>query len=103
MNMPTPSLDKTNLVLGASALLLSLGLITLSFTNRSLQRQLQAQQVQINNGRVTQQVATNVIRELAQVGVSNKDQDLLNLLKKHGFDVKVGANSPSSTHSTTPR
>jgi hypothetical protein len=99
--METPSpLDKANLGLGLAALLLTLGLIALSFTNRGLQREIQAQQVQINNGRVTQQVATNVIRELAQISV--KDSEILNLLKKHGFDVKVNANT-SNNGSNSPR
>jgi|GEM_PF-4154976 len=100
MDTPPSHLDKANLGLGALALFLALVLITLSLANRGLQRQLQAQQVQINNGRVTQQVATNIIRELAQTGVNSKDQELLALLKKHGFDVKVGQNQGQPSPST---
>lgn len=103
MDNPLTRLDRANLWLSVLTLLLVLALIVLSLSNRSLQRQLQAQQIQINNGRVTQQVATTVIREMAQTGVNSKDQELLNLLRKHGFDVKATSNSTSTGNSSNQR
>lgn len=72
--------QKTNLTLAAVALALTLSLIALSYANRGLQRQLQTQQILINNGQLTQQLSTTIIRELAQTGVTTKDQELIDLL-----------------------
>lgn len=87
--MDHPSLlDRINLGLGAAALVACLALLLLTLANRRTQQQLQAHQLQINNGRVTQQVTSNVIRDLAPLAL--RDNEIAALLKKYGFELKAG-------------
>jgi predicted Holliday junction resolvase-like endonuclease len=92
------SQEQIQTALGVLALVLVVALVVLSLVNRNLQRSVQLQQVQINNGRVTQQVATNVIKDLAQMSL--RDSEISTLLKKHGFEIKQNSSSSNSSNNS---
>jgi hypothetical protein len=65
--------------------------------NQSLQTQLQAQQEVINKGSMSQQIGTNLLKEIAQASI--KDDKLKDVLTKSGYSVTVNASpSPSPAH-----
>jgi len=97
MSLRKFSHDQIQTALGVLALVLVVALVVLSLVNRNLQRSVQLQQVQINNGRVTQQVATNVIKDLAQVSL--RDSEISALLKKHGFEIKQNTSGSNNSNS----
>ena len=71
------------LILGFICLgLSSFGIIT-GITNQKLQSDIQVQQLEINKGNLTQQVGTNLVREIAAKAANN--ENLKNLLIRNGF------------------
>lgn len=86
------------IILGLITVGLSAALIVSSKTNQDLQAQLQAQQIEINKGIQSQQIATNLVRDIA--AGAGKNEKLRDLLMRHGFTFKENA-SPSATPSVT--
>jgi NADH:ubiquinone oxidoreductase subunit 6 (subunit J) len=80
-----------SLALSALALLLTIVLIVTGKTNQTIQKELQAQQVEINRGQVSQQIGTALLRDMAVASVSNNK--LKDLLAKHGFTVSQNPKS----------
>lgn len=73
------------LTLSGLTLILTLTLIFIGVTNQSTAKVLQAEQNEINRGQVSQQVGSNIVREMANLSVNNSR--LKDLLTKHGFTV----------------
>ena len=69
--------------LGLVCLVLSIATIVSGRANQNLQAQLQAQQVEINKGTGSQQVGTNLLRDIATA--ATKNDKLRELLKRNGF------------------
>ena len=61
-----------------------------STSNRTIERGLQDQQVNINRGQLSQQVGTALVKDLAVASVSNSK--IKELLSKHGITVNQNAN-----------
>lgn len=73
----------TALILGlACAGLSATGIIT-GLTNETLQGQLQQQQLEISRGNLSQQIGTNLVREIASK--ASTDAALRDLLTRNGF------------------
>jgi len=68
---------------------MTIALLIISTSNRTIERGLQEQQVNINRGQLSQQVGTALVKDLAVASVSNAK--IKELLSKHG--ITVNANS----------
>lgn len=80
------------LVAGLACLVLSLVTIVFARENRKLQEAVQAQQVIINKGSLSQQIGTNLLREMA--AVAQNDDKMRALLQENGFNISP---APSTT------
>ena len=83
------------MVIAAACLLLSLVTIVFARENRRLQQGIQDQQSIINKGSLSQQVGTNLVREMAVAAQS--DEKLRSLLQENGFNI-----APSSSPAPLP-
>jgi hypothetical protein len=83
--------------LAALALVLSIVLVALGSSNQGLQAQLQKQQEEINRGGTSQQVGTNILRDMASVSVKNGK--MKDVLAKNGYNVTA---SPDPSASPSP-
>src|SRR3954462_13050715 len=73
------------LIFGLACLgLAGFGIVT-GRTNQQLQTQIQQQQLEISKGNLSQQVGTNLVREIAAKSAAN--ENLKNLLTRNGFTV----------------
>ena len=95
----------TAVVLSLIVLVLVINLILMGQKNQSLQVQMQAQQEEINKGSMSQQIGTNLLKEIAQASL--KDEKLKDVLTKSGYTINVAPNtspapSPAATSSHTP-
>jgi hypothetical protein len=80
------------LILGLTCAGLSaFGIIT-GITNQNLQGQLQQQQLEISRGNLSQQVGTNLVREIASK--ASTDAALRDLLTRNGFVLNENAVPP---------
>lgn len=87
------------LALGAIAVVLA---VLVFFTGRSteaLQARLNAQQEEINKGSMSQQVGANLLRDTAQIAVSNPR--MRELLQRNGITL-APAPAPAATPATAP-
>lgn len=75
--------------LGVLSLMLVLILAGFSLSNRSLGRKLQAQQGQIRQGQISQQVGQAIVKDVATLAVQNNNTELKDLLQKHGITINV--------------
>jgi hypothetical protein len=82
------------LILGLTCVGLSGAVIVSSKWNQDLQAELQTQQIEINKGIHSQQIAANLVRDIA--AAAGKNQNLRDLLTRHGFTLKENP-SPSPT------
>ncbi len=73
------------LTLGIVCLCLSLVTIVFARENRKLQESVQAQQAIINKGTLSQQIGTNLLREMAAVAQNN--EKMRTLLQENGFSL----------------
>ena len=73
------------MVIAVICLCLSLVTIVFARQNRRLQEAVQAQQAMINKGSLSQQVGTNLVREMATV--AQTDEKMRQLLKDNGFNL----------------
>ena len=76
------------MTIGVACLCLSLVTIVFARQNRKLQEAVQAQQAIINKGAVSQQIGTNLLREMA--AAAQTDEKIRQLLEASG-------NNPSAT------
>ncbi len=75
------------LTLGIACLCLSLVTIVFARENRKLQEIVQAQQAIINKGNLSQQIGTNLLREMA--AVAQTDEKMRALLQENGFSLSA--------------
>ena len=73
------------LVIGIASLLLGMVVIVFARENRRLQVDMQAQQAIINKGALSQQIGTNLLREMAIV--AQNDQAIRELLQANGYNL----------------
>ena len=78
-----------------ACLLLSLVTIVFARENRKLQEAIQGQQTIINKGALSQQIGTNLVREMAEAAQS--DEKMRRLLQDNGFNL-----TPAATASPGP-
>ena len=82
--------------LGIICVILSIAVIISGRANQKLQAELQNQQVEINKGTMSQQVGTNLLRDIATA--ATKNDKLRDLLKRNGFTLTENP-APSPTGS----
>lgn len=82
------------LVIGVACLCLSLVTIVLTRGNRQLQETVQEQQTTINKGALSQQLGSNLLREMAQV--ARTDGKMRDLLKGNGYNLTTEPPAASS-------
>jgi len=80
--------------LGAACLVLSIASVTMGQSNQRLQTEAQSQQMEINKGNMSQQIGTNILRDMAQSSVKNEKMKAA--LSKNGFNVQFTPNTESS-------
>lgn len=85
--------------LSAICVALSLVAVTSGKSNQKLQTDLQLQQAEINRGSMSQQVGSNLVRDMA--GAATKNDKIKDLLTKNGFTLTPAA-SPSPEASPKP-
>ena len=73
------------LVLGIACVCLSLVTIVFARENQKLQGEIQLQQAAINKGALSQQVGSNLLREMA--AVAQTDERMRDLLKNNGYNL----------------
>jgi len=69
-------------------------LILLTFQNNNKQAELRQHQLTINKGKLTQQVATQIVKDMALLSV--QDEEIKALLEEHGFSVSVDSPQESA-------
>jgi hypothetical protein len=84
------------LLMAIGVVCLALSLVTIVFArqNRKLQEAVQAQQVLINKGALSQQIGANLVREMA--AVAQMDEKMRQLLQENGFNLTPKAESSPS-------
>ena len=73
------------LIVGLACVCLSLVTIVFARENRKLQEALQTQQAAINKGSLSQQIGTNLLREMA--ATAQTDEKMRDLLQQNGFSL----------------
>jgi hypothetical protein len=92
------------LVLGFTCAGLTAFCIMTGLANQSLQAELQQQQLEISRGNLSQQVGTNLVREVASKASS--DPALKDMLTRNGFVLNENTAPPQEQHaapSPTPK
>ncbi|MBA3832508.1 MAG: hypothetical protein H0X34_11580 [Chthoniobacterales bacterium] len=79
------------LVVGLACFILSLVSIVFARQNQKLQVEVQAQQVTINRGAVSQQIGANLLREMG--AAAQTDDKIKQLLKDHGYNISTNASA----------
>ena len=87
------------LTIGIVCVCLSLVSIVFAQHNRKLQEGVQLQQATINKGALSQQIATNLLREMA--AAAQTDEKMTQLLADNGYKLAPQA-GPSATPLPTP-
>jgi hypothetical protein len=83
------------IITAAACLVLSLVTIVFARENRKLQEAVQGQQTIINKGALSQQIGTNLVREMAVA--AQTDEKMRQLLQANGFNLP-----PAPTASPRP-
>jgi hypothetical protein len=83
------------MIIAAACLVLSLVTIVFARENRKLQEAVQGQQTIINKGALSQQIGTNLVREMAVA--AQTDEKMRQLLQANGFNLP-----PAPTASPRP-
>lgn len=92
--------------LAAISLLLAITLVALGGANQRLQTELQKQQEEINRGSASQQVGTNLLRDMASISVKN--DKMKEVLARNGYTVNVNpspapdSSAPATSPATSP-
>jgi membrane protein insertase Oxa1/YidC/SpoIIIJ len=79
------------LVLGVACVCLTLVSIVFARQNQKLQAEVQAQQVIINKGALSQQIGANLLREMAAAAQS--DDKMKQLLQENGYNPSAPGNA----------
>ena len=79
------------LIVGLACICLSLVTIVFARQNQKLQAEVQAQQVTINKGAVSQQIGANLLREMG--AAAQTDDKLKQLLKDHGYNLSTNSSA----------
>ena len=82
------------MIVAATCLFLSLVTIVFARQNRKLQEAIQGQQTIINKGSLSQQIGTNLVREMA--AAAQTDEKMQQLLRENGFNSSPAATAPPS-------
>ncbi len=82
-------------ILGVISLSLTVVVACYTQSNQQIQNQVQNRQVELNQGSTAQQLATNILQDVAVASLKN--QKLKDLLTKNGYTVTV--NNPTATPS----
>jgi signal transduction histidine kinase len=82
------------MIVAATCLVLSFVTIVFARENRKLQEAIQGQQTIINKGALSQQIGTNLVREMANV--AQTDEKMRKLLQENGFNLTPTANASPS-------
>jgi signal transduction histidine kinase len=85
------------MLVGAACLVLSIFFVALGQSNQRLLLDAQQQQNEINRGNMSQQIGTNMLKDLAQISLKN--EKVKALLAKNGYNVQV---QPTSGPQQTP-
>ncbi len=85
-----------NLLMAIGVICLCLSLVTIVFArqNRKLQEAVQAQQAVINKGALSQQIGSNLVREMAVA--AQTDEKMRQLLQENGFNLAPKAETSPS-------
>lgn len=75
--------------------MLTIVLVFINHSNRGLERKLQEQQVQIQNGNVSQQVGRAIVQDAATIAVNTNNEELRGLLNKHGIQINATPATPN--------
>jgi hypothetical protein len=86
-------------VLAGAAVAAAAAIVVLSAVNDKAQREIQAQQLAINNGVLGpqgQQISAAILQDMASVSANNREMS--NLLRRYGYTVQSGApsNAPAA-------
>ena len=73
---------------------LSVAAIISARTNQKLQAEIQAQQIEINRGTQSQQIGSNLVRDIAVA--ATKNDKLKDLLARNGFTLTANPNPTAS-------
>jgi signal transduction histidine kinase len=84
-------------LVGAASLLLSIIFVVLGQSNQRLLLDAQRQQDEINRGNMSQQIGTNLLKDMAQISVKN--EKMKEVLAKNGYNVQV---QPAQEQQRTP-
>ena len=82
------------MVIAIACLFLSLVTIVFARQNRKLQEALQGQQTIINKGALSQQIGTNLVREMAVA--AQTDEKMQQLLRDNGFNLSLAPTASPS-------
>ncbi len=82
------------MIVAAACLVLSLVSIVFARQNRKLQEAIQGQQTIINKGALSQQIGTNLVREMA--AAAQTDEKMRQLLQENGFTLTTAASPAPS-------
>jgi signal transduction histidine kinase len=82
------------MLVAVACLILSLVTIVFARENRKLQEAIQGQQTIINKGALSQQIGTNLVREMANVAQTN--EKMRKLLEENGFNLTPAASASPS-------
>lgn len=82
------------MMIAVACLILSLVTIVFARENRKLQEAVQGQQAVINKGALSQQIGTNLVREMATV--AQTDEKMRELLQANGFNLTPAASAAPS-------
>lgn len=82
------------MLVAVACLVLSLVTIVFARENRKLQEAIQSQQTIINKGSLSQQIGTNLVREMA--AVAQTDEKMRKLLQENGFNLTPEASASPS-------
>ena len=92
-----PTQFYVSVALGAACLVLSIASVSMGQSNQRLQLEAQGQQMEINKGNTSQQIGTNILRDMAQSAVKNEKMKAV--LAKNGFNVQVTPSTPEASKS----
>jgi signal transduction histidine kinase len=81
-------------LVGVACLVLSIVFLKLGQSNQHLLIQAQEQQGEINRGNMSQQIGTNILKDMAQLSLKN--DKIKEVLAKNGYNVQVQP-APTST------
>ncbi len=83
------------MIVAVACICLTLVSIVFARQNQKLQAEVQAQQVLINKGALSQQIGANLVREMG--AVAQTDEKMRELLRENGYNLSSGSAAASPT------